>query len=62
MGKKRAKASIGRRYKTGKNLTKVQIAAQIAAQATPLTLPKAPDAVNTVPPSPKRRKAAIAGE
>ena len=61
MPKKGAKR-IGRRNnhgKGGKNYTKKQ-KEQRASLITPL--PKAPDAVNTVPPSPKRRKAAIAAE
>ena len=57
---KKKRAKIGnRRAKGGKKRTKADLAAR-ASLITPL--PKAPDAVNTVPPSPKRRRAAIVAE
>ena len=62
MPKKRAKKLTNKGKncgKKGKNYTKKQ-EEQRASLITPL--PKAPDAVNTIPPSPKRRRAAIVAE
>ena len=56
--RKRANGGLARKRKAGKHKTKND--QQVARAAPPL--PTAPDAVNTVPPSPKRRKAAIAAE